>query len=61
MQIYNLIKGVHSPDSEECVRRRRPSVRRYECYARVEAPDWGFSDKRVSIFRPNITPKRLGY
>jgi hypothetical protein len=32
-----------------------------ECYARGEAPDWRFSDKRVSIFRPNITPKRLGY
>jgi hypothetical protein len=33
----------------------------YECYARVEAPDWRFSDKRVINFRPNITPKRLGY
>jgi hypothetical protein len=32
-----------------------------ECYARVEAPDGRFSYKRVSIFCPNITPKRLGY
>ena len=39
----------------------RTGHKSYECYARVEAPDWRFSYKRVSIFCPNITPKRLGY
>eukprot|EP01043_Picozoa_sp_COSAG02_P024563 COSAG02_NODE_1346_length_13140_cov_106.669964_8_plen_184_part_00 len=47
---------THAP--ARCMHAPAPA---YECYARVEAPDWRFSDKRVIIFRPNITPKRLGY
>eukprot|EP01043_Picozoa_sp_COSAG02_P012087 COSAG02_NODE_458_length_21942_cov_1643.812068_24_plen_107_part_00 len=35
MQNYNLIKGVHSADSEECVRRGRGRARARACHARA--------------------------
>jgi hypothetical protein len=41
--------------------RRRGMSARVAIEFPIEAPDSRFSYKRVSIFRPNITPKRLGY